>query len=334
MRMTYFKTALATSMVITSIALPFSVSGASGGALAVVGDEIITRTQIERQAQRAKAGLIRAGIGDKPNAPSDKQLFEQILRRTIEQELLKLAFDHHERLQVPDRLVQKRLNKFIEKNAGGNRDRFTRQLYNQDLTMAELKKKIRRSVAAEIMVNRNVKNKIHIPPSAVRQYYRQNKSKFRRPKKLKLQGIFLEKDGNSDGQDHLIQKAEKIAEKYTSTDTSFAQLARRFSDNKQTAREGGKWPGWLEKKDANSRIWSAVTDLKEGEITRPLRLENGVYLLRVRDIQPAKQRKLDAQLRKKIKQSLRKKRSAELRQEYIQELRNKFYVKIYYDEYS
>lgn len=147
--------------------------------------------------------------------------------------------------------------------------------------------------------------------------YDANKAALVAPPQYDVAQIFVAaKDGADQAtEDKAREKILAIARQLRQPGADFAAIAQTNSEAKTTAAHGGEI-GWLSEAQLRPDIKAHVLSLKKGEVSEPVRLDDGWQILKLVDSRPAGTLTLD-QVRGALKQRLRQQRAAELQRAYI-----------------
>jgi peptidyl-prolyl cis-trans isomerase SurA len=132
---------------------------------------------------------------------------------------------------------------------------------------------------------------------------------------IKLSEIMSEKDGK--------QKIDSIKERLDNGE-KFEVLARQFSED-GTASSGGDL-GWVNPGDTVPQFEKAMNELKENQISEPVRSPFGWHVIQV--IERRKQDMSKEAARLKARQEIRAKKADEAYQDWVRELRDRAYVEL------
>jgi len=205
-----------------------------------------------------------------------KLLQNQILTKMIERKILYKEFQELE-AKVPVQMIQEKLDKMVLLKANGNLERFEKILYENNMSINEIKKKITEDLASSMLLYDRVQRDIQVSEPEIQAYYKAHKSDFYRVTQYRLEAILLKKNGRFTGK--LPETWKKIRQELASG-KSFSSLAKEYSED-ESAKNGGDM-GW--QKDLNKKIMEVVKSLKKGEISKtPLVLGQGEYILRMAD---------------------------------------------------
>lgn len=132
---------------------------------------------------------------------------------------------------------------------------------------------------------------------------------------IKLSEVTSEKDGK--------QKMDSIKERLDNGE-SFEALARQFSED-GTASNGGDL-GWLNPGDTVPQFEKAMNELKDKQISEPVRSPFGWHVIQV--LERRKQDMSKEAARLKARQEIRAKKADEAYQDWVRELRDRAYVEL------
>jgi peptidylprolyl isomerase len=159
-------------------------------------------------------------------------------------------------------------------------------------------------------------------PSAaeIQSAYDLNRDSFMQPRQYWLEQIFIASPANASAEAAAAaqKKAADVAAKAKAPDAKFEDLARTYSERKDTAERGGDL-GWLPENDVVPEIRSQIAGMSKGEVSQPIHVADGWQIVRLVDIKPAAVRPLD-EVKDTIIRALRQRKAAENQQAYVNEL--------------
>ena len=122
--------------------------------------------------------------------------------------------------------------------------------------------------------------------AALKQRYDEQKSRFVSPEQRLASHVLVKVDKNADpaAQKAALEKAQKIAADAKSG-KDFAALAKAESDDLGSKSQGGDL-GWLEKGVTDPAFEAALFALKKGEISDPVKTDEGYHVIDLRDVRP------------------------------------------------
>ncbi len=144
----------------------------------------------------------------------------------------------------------------------------------------------------------NMSREVEVSDKAIAEYYVEQRQSFvRQPEQRKASHILI-KVGNAAGDSAALEKIKKI-QKELANGADFAKLAKKYSEDITSARQGGEL-GYFGRGVMDKTFENAVFSMKKGEISKPVRSRFGYHLIKLEDIRKAKVAKL-----KDVKESIR-----------------------------
>ncbi len=98
--------------------------------------------------------------------------------------------------------------------------------------------------------------------------------------------VKVDKNANADAQKAALEKAKDI-EQQAKSGKDFAALAKANSDDPGSKAQGGDL-GWLEKGVTDPAFESALFAMKKGDISDPVKSDEGYHIIQLRDVKPEK----------------------------------------------
>jgi peptidylprolyl isomerase len=114
------------------------------------------------------------------------------------------------------------------------------------------------------------------------------------------------------------KKADELHAQAAKPKANFAQLAKKNSQEKSTAENGGD-SGWAREDVLLPPVRSAVADLKEGGVSDVIHLPDGYHIIRLLGVKPPARAPLD-DVRPQIVQALRQARTQQGITAYINDM--------------
>ena len=129
--------------------------------------------------------------------------------------------------------------------------------------------------------------------AALKQRYEDQKSHFVSPEQRLTSHILVKVDKNADAaaQKAALEKAQAIAMQAKSA-KDFAALAKADSEDLGSKAQGGDL-GWLDKGVTDPAFEAALFALKKGEISDPVKSDEGYHIIQLRDVRAEKVRSFD-----------------------------------------
>ena len=297
---------------------------------ATVNSHAITYPEVDRQYKRQ---FPQQPEGISPDQVQFQKL--ELLRAMIDEEIL-LQRAEKLSLLAKDDEVDSRLNQI---RAPYTQEEFQKQLDAQQMNLDELKAQVRRTLSIDKLLNREIGNQINISDKDVGDFYNSNKAAFRYPEtNYHLAHIVVSPGPNPDVRNLSGNKAQnedqarkklQMIEARLKQGEDFAKIAQAFSEDPQSAANGGDM-GFVPESamasvDAEAR--RVILSLLPGQVTGPIRMSGGYHILKLISREAAGQRELnDPRVQQNIRETLRTRKEQLLRNAYLDACRNESQV--------
>ncbi len=295
------------------------------GVAAVVNTNVITYGQIREMLmfrQRALADNMESEEARaKLKESQDAALKDLVDRQLIIDEFKSQGF------QIPEYVIDDRINTIIRQEFGGDRSAFVRTLRAQGFSLTRFREVEREKIIVQAMRQRAVKSDFVISPDKVEAYYRKNVSQYSSPEEIRLSMIVLRPgDESSDNPVEAKRTMAREIRAKLAEGADFAGMAQMYSDD-GTSELGGDW-GWIDRKTLNEQLNNAAFALKPGELSDVIQIGDSFYILRVEARKAATTKPL-SELREEISKKLFEEERVRRQEHWLDGLRKKAFVKIY-----
>jgi hypothetical protein len=164
------------------------------------------------------------------------------------------------------------------------------------------------------------------PPAAypseaeIQTAYEQNRDRFMLPRQYRLLQIFVAVPSGADkaAEDSAKKRAEDLVKKARAKGANFAELARKGSDEADSAKNGGDL-GWLAETQLLPEVRIAVAGMAKNDVSEAMRTPSGWQIVMLADTKPAGPRPL-AEIHDALVQGLRQQKLQENEQAYLAKL--------------
>jgi peptidyl-prolyl cis-trans isomerase SurA len=293
------------------------------GIAAVVNGEVITYSQVRALAS-PREKLLRSQYTGKDLEQKVTELRKFALKDLIDRRLVIQAFKK-ESFQIPDHVVDQRIQDIIRESFGGDRNTFIKTLEAQNYSLGEFKEKEMERIIVQAMRSHNVKTNTAIPPAKIEEYYRKHHDEFTSKEQIKLRMIMVsgQKDtGNAHAQKSL---AEQVLGKLAGG-AEFDETARLYSED-STRENGGDW-GWIERNTLAAPLEKFAFNMPLGRISNIIEYAGNYYILKVEDKHGGTTRSL-AEVRGDIEKKLMQEEAHKIQEKWIASLRQKAYIRTF-----
>ena len=310
--------------VFAALALAVAVAGCGGddddgdssdidvpaNAIAVVGEKEITKAEYDRLlASAEKTYEAREQEFPAAGTPEFAQLRNAIVRSLVEQAQFEIAAEELD-VTVTDEDVDKRLDELKEQFFEGDEKKYQDELEAQGLTEEQVRSDLRTRLLSE-KVFEEVTSEVKVTDDEIQAYFEENAAQFETPASREVRHILVKSKARAD---QLHAQLEGGAD--------FAKLARQFSTDPASKKDGGKFTA---QQGATVAPFDKVAfDLDTGELSEPVKTQFGWHIIEaVGDVEEASTQELAA-VEDQISDTLLEEKKNTRINEWIEELRARF----------
>ncbi|TSA31135.1 MAG: hypothetical protein D4R65_11615 [Verrucomicrobiaceae bacterium] len=169
------------------------------GVAAIVNNDVITISQVreligarEREIRKVYSG---SDLNDKVKEMRLAALKDLVDRQLIIQEFKKMQ---EKGANIPDYVVDDRVQSIIREEFGGDRSAFVRTLQAQGYTMTRFKEIEKEKIVVQAMRQSKVNEDFVVSPTQIQTFYNKNKPSYAIPEQIKLRMIILREGVSGD----------------------------------------------------------------------------------------------------------------------------------------
>lgn len=252
----------------TGVAEP---DGIAEGVAAIVNDDIISTYDL-----RQRMLLLIVSTGVRPTEQTLPQIQRQALRSLVD-ERLQLQELRRREVPISDAQINEELGE-IAKQSNLTVEQLTRQLETQGVRIETLREQLRAELGWRNLIRGLYGSRLRIGDDQVRQALARINATASKPQYL-VSEIFLEA-ARVGGQAEAVSGASQLITQINAG-APFNAVARQFSAA-PTAGGGGD-AGWLTQGDIPAELEAALAQMRPGQLSQPIPVQDGVYVLQLRD---------------------------------------------------
>lgn len=238
---------------------------------AIVNDEVVSGFDVD---QRIRLVMISTGLQDTPEVRN--RLRSQILRTLID-ERLQVQEATRLNISVADEEIERAL-RTIERQNNIPEGRFGEFVSSRGVGLSAVTTQVEAALAWQKLIRRTLQPRVTVTPEEVDAVVQRLQASAGRTELL-LAEIFLSVD-NPAQEPEVRRRAENLIRQIRSG-ARFPAVAREFSQAVTAA--GGGDMGWVQPEQLSPELADAVADLRLREISSPIRVTGGYYILTIRD---------------------------------------------------
>jgi peptidyl-prolyl cis-trans isomerase SurA len=321
-----FKTVLPVVLILAAVAAPRGEIIEQ--ILVKVNGDIFTKSDLE---QRQIAALRQKGQAiDLKSDPNNAQL-----RKALDEITPQIMVDAIDEMVIVQRgkelgytLSDQQFKGVVDNIRKENKietdEQFQAALKSENLSMADLRRNLERSMIYQRVQQNEVLAKIGVTDDEARKYYESHLNEFTTSPTVTLREILVAVPGdpkvmNVAADEGAKAKAEQIRKRTTTGGENFEKLAAEISDSPSKANGGLIGP--LSVNDLSPDLRKLVESMKAGDVSEPVRTGRGYQVLKLESITPTTTLPLDKAREQISERVFTDKRKAEF-QKYLQKLRS------------
>jgi peptidyl-prolyl cis-trans isomerase SurA len=249
--------------------------------VAKVNGDIITRGELFRNRQMLEQDLRSQGVTGGRLQDELKLREKDTLRDQIDQ-LLLVQRGKDLNLKI-DSDVTRRLADIQSQSKIVDPDEFHRWLQQQTgVPFEEFKQQMTNQLLTQKVISEEIGSRINIPEADLRKYYDEHKADFVREETVFLSQVVISTEGKNAEQVAAAQKKAADLVARARKGEKFADLAKANSDDTETSKNGGELPPY---KRSDNLLRKEIADVvfaqKKGYVTDPIKIPNGLLILKV-----------------------------------------------------
>ncbi|HZD32206.1 MAG TPA: SurA N-terminal domain-containing protein [Candidatus Angelobacter sp.] len=332
---------LAGLLFLLSFGIGCNTSKNTDGIMATVNGRKIERVEVEKYYNNQTA--------DAPQKPVDEQaetLRLNILKQLIDNEILMQRAEKLGLLATDDEVN----SKLAEIKAPFSQDEFDKRMAARNITLADFKADLRRSITVDKVLNKEITSKINITDDDITAYYNQHKAEFNliEPQYHLAQILVTTQPSpqtqNVAGKAQNPEEAKKkiqVIENRLDSGEDFASVAMALSEQPETSQNGGDL-GFVPESSlkADHATYDAISKLKPGQYSPVLLVGDpnshqilGFRVVKLISREAAGQRELkDPRVQQAIREQLRDRREQLLKAAYYEVIRDEAKIENFFAE--
>ncbi len=281
--------------------------------IAIVNNDVITFKDL-RQYISSVAGQLR--VENKTSEEIQKIMMEyeqKGLDKLIEDKLI-LAAAIDKGIEVRDDTIDKRMQEI--KDRYPSEDEFIKSLSVEGMTVSDLRQRITDQMKVKYEIDMEVRDKIVVNPEDVTDYYNKHLSDFNRMPSVNLQSIFVSfaKYSKQEAQTRADEARSRLI-----AGEDYDKIFQKYSDASSI--------GEIERGQMIASVENVVFNLKVGEVSGTVSVQNGIYVFKAIGISPGRVQGL-SEVKGQIYAKLLDDHFQTKFKEWVDKLRDKAYIEI------
>ncbi|HYM23006.1 MAG TPA: peptidyl-prolyl cis-trans isomerase [Vicinamibacterales bacterium] len=257
--------------------------------LVKVNGDIFTKSDLE---QRQVAMLRQKGEQfDPKNDPKNEQLRKaldeitpQIMVDVVDEMLLSQR-GRELGYRLNDEQFKSVVDSIKKENKIETEEQFQAALKSENMTMADLRRNLEKSMIIQKVQQNEVMTKIGVTEEEARKYYESHRNEFTSVPSVTLREILVAADSKQGGDEGAQQRAQAIRARVTSGE-NFEKLAAAISDSASKANSGLIGP--ISLTDVSPDLKKVLDTMKPGDVGPVIKTGRGYQILKLETVTPAR----------------------------------------------
>jgi peptidyl-prolyl cis-trans isomerase SurA len=290
---------------------------------AIVNDEIITLHEINREAQPVvRDADQKTPLDDAGRSKIRHTVLNQLVeKKLIEQKARELN------IKIGDEEIRQAIDDVKKQNKIPSQEALVSALATQGLTFDQYQTQLREQLERLRLVSMEVRSKIQVGESEMREYYEANQAKYAEEESFHARHIFFRTSEKAPAEE--IKRAMTtalmvLAEAKNGKD--FIELAKSYSEDPAARKDGGDL-GAFKKGDMLPELEQTILALKPGEVSELVSTPAGFHIIKLEERTKGKIKPFES-VKNEIEDTIYRKKSEERFSQWAKELRSKASVEI------
>lgn len=269
-------------LFLLALSLGLPLSSASAGErldeiVAIVDEDVVTRSELDRETRKIMAQLRARGTTELPPAGAmERQVLDRVVMKKLE-----LAAARRAGINVGEDEVAQAISN-IARQAGLSLSEFREALQQEGMSFPSYRQEIREQMTIQRLLQKEVRQRIRITDQEVKAFLARKPGNVGGRSEYHLRHILIATpEGASPEQlQRAREKAERLVQELRNG-LDFATAALTESDSQQ-ALSGGDL-GWRRTDQLPTLFVDQVAGMERGEISDPIRSASGFNIIKVED---------------------------------------------------
>jgi peptidyl-prolyl cis-trans isomerase SurA len=290
--------------------------------IAQVNEGVITLSRVKREMKEVIDSLVQKGKKPEEAKAEVESRQGELIANIINEELIlqkgkEIGID-------PESEINQRLLQIMKEQNIKTLEALRAEMAKAGINPDELREAWRKQITRDAVLQREVDAKIYFgfTSKEVKAYYEKNRVKFTKPETITLSEIFLSFAGRDEAA--VMEKAKQIVAQLRGG-ADFAKIAIENSERPNVKDTKGKLQTF-KMAELNEIFAAPLKGVKAGGVTDPIRIDEGVEILRVDDRTAASTESFFDE--DEVRKAMLSERVGDERKKYLSTLRKDSYIKI------
>ena len=297
----------------------------ANGIVAVAEEKIITVADVMQYIGPLLPQLRNEAKNEKEFQERLEQLQDSAIQDLIDRVLIVKEFRKDEKRQIPQSYVDNAIADEIAERFEGDRSKYLAYLKSKGQTQRDYRRETEENIIFQYMQGQQRKSQSVISPVRIETFYNENKDRFYEEDKVYLRLIHLTRT-NNETDEQLKALANQVSARVKAGE-KFEDIAKSEINRDMRRTKGGDW-GWQKRSDFRKEFSDVAFALKKGDVSDPILLPEGCFILFAEDRKFAGIQGID-EVRDQIERILVQQMGRASQERWLERLRRNGYIKHY-----
>lgn len=336
MKSKFISLAIASIFVTAVLALAPSSSFAQESELQVVdeviaqiNDDVITLSMLKRETKERIDALKQSGMSQEEATAEVSKRQPELIATLVNEALLLQKGKELDLANDVESEVNRRMLEVAKEQGIPTIEKLDAAMRESGVDPAATRQTLRTELMKQAVLQQEVDRKLFFGATVeeLQKYFQEHQDKFRKPENVTISEIFLSSAGKNEAEvkARALELVRQIRAGADFGALAAANSEREVNGVRAAPQNKGKI-GTFEMPNLREDIANSVRNVKVGDVSDPLRTNDGYQIFRVDERTPASTTATFNE--NQVREAITIERGAASREEYLQNLRNEAYIKI------
>ena len=287
--------------------------------IAIINDDVITRTELNRSIVAAKAQISQENLPMPADSILKKQVLDQLINKKLQLQLAKQA-----NIQITDEEISKAIANIAKQNNISVSELY-QHVNSEGMSTDEYRNEIRDQMTLQRLQQQEIAGKITITEHEISAFLNSKSWQTHGTNEYRIEDILIPFSDDTPSPDQIAaakKRAYAVLNKIKSGQ-HFQDVAQTDSVGK-SALQGGDL-GWRKLPEIPNAFVEKITLMKKNDVAGPIQTPNGFHVILLADIRSSTTQQ-SAPSRKMVESLLLQRKFEEAVQNWVSKMRNQAYI--------
>ena len=297
--------------------------------IAQINDDVLTLSMLKREIKERIEALKHNGMTEQQARDEVSKRQSELIATLVNETLLMQRGKELELANDVEAEVNRRMLEVAKEQGIPTIEKLDAAMRESGVDPVATRQTLRTEIMKQAVIQGEVDRKIFfgLTMEELKKYFDAHPDKFRKPESVTISEIFLSSAGKNEAE---VKARANALVAQIRAGGNFASLAATNSEREingvRVAQENKGKVGTFEVPNLREDIATSIRSVKVGEVSEPLRTNDGYQILRVDERTAASSAATFNENR--VREAITMERTDKAREEYLQNLRNEAYIKV------